>query len=78
MFGGLGASKHAAGKTKDKTVTAKAGAKKSSHTHLAKKGEAPARTTGKTKTAKRNGSGKAKDKYSKGKSTKSVPIFASR
>jgi soluble lytic murein transglycosylase-like protein len=80
MFGGLGASRHAAGRTKDKTVTAKAGAKKSSHTHLAKKGEAPARTSGKIKTAKktRSPARKAKDKYSKGKSAKSVALFASR
>ena len=62
MFGGVGASKHAAGKTKEQTVTAKA--KKPAHSHLAKKGETPARTTGKIKTAKRAGSPAVKPRIS--------------
>jgi Transglycosylase SLT domain len=79
MFGGVGASRHAARKTKGKTELAKAGVKKSSHASLAKKGETHARSTHKTKLARKKGAPAGKrDKYSKNKTSKSVALFAKR
>jgi soluble lytic murein transglycosylase-like protein len=80
MFGGVGASKHAARKTQGKTEIAKASVKKSSHPSLAKKSETHARSTHKTRIARKKAAParKARDKYSKHKSARSAALFARR